>query len=168
MKVTENYVFFFSWKDIYSNFYYAPFIHQGINFKWSEQAVMYRKAMLFGATTIAQKILKAQTAQECKKLGRSREIPFDDEIWEKNKMQIYKQVIYDKFRNPYLRSEMLKTGERKFVEASPYDKIWGVGLSEDDPRILDEQNWKGQNLLGQCLDAVKEKIVEENKKKGVL
>lgn len=160
MKLTDKYVLFFSWKDIYSNFYYFPFTHQGITFKWSEQAVMYRKAMLFGAAEIAEQILEAKTAQECKKLGRSRKIPFVDEIWEKNKMQIYKQVLYDKFRNPHLREQMLSTGDRKFVEASPYDKIWGVGLSQDDERILNEENWKGQNLLGHCLDEVKSAIIK--------
>lgn len=163
MKLTDKYVLFFTGKDIYSNFYKKEFIHQGIRFKWAEQAIMYRKARLFGASQIAEQILHAKTPNECKALGRSRAIPFDEVVWEENKMQIFKQILYDKFKTSPLREQMLSTCDRKFVEASPYDKIWGVGLSEDDPRVLDEKNWKGQNLLGQCLDSVK---FELNKKFG--
>ena len=42
------------------------------------------------------------------------------------------------------------------VEASPYDKIWGVGLGVDDPLILDNKNWKGENLLGFILTNVRD------------
>lgn len=45
-----------------------------------------------------------------------------------------------------------------FVEASPYDKVWGVGLAEENPLILDEKNWRGENLLGKVLDKVKETL----------
>jgi ribA/ribD-fused uncharacterized protein len=50
---------------------------------------------------------------------------------------------------------------KHFVEASPYDKIWGVGLGEDNPLVDDETNWKGQNLLGKALDEVRRTLKEE-------
>ena len=53
---------------------------------------------------------------------------------------------------------IFKTENRTIVEASPYDKIWGVGLLEDDPLILDEKNWKGLNLLGKALMEVRSKL----------
>ena len=64
--------------------------------------------------------------------------------------------VYLKFKQNFdLRDELLKLGEgRKFVEESPFDKIWGVGIDYRDMRIRDEENWKGQNKLGQCLDYV--------------
>lgn len=97
MRITDKFVFFWGNDDIYSNFYYFPFIHQGIEFKWSEQAIMYRKANLFGAKNIADRILKAQTPKQCKDLGRSTEIPFDEKVWITNREIIYGDVLFDKF-----------------------------------------------------------------------
>jgi len=53
---------------------------------------------------------------------------------------------------------LLMTGSKILVEASPEDCIWGVGLEENDPLILDEANWKGQNLLGKALMKVRDVI----------
>lgn len=158
MKITEKYVFFWTGQDIYSNFYYEPFKHQEKLFKWAEQAIMYRKAKLFGAHHVAEKILQANSPNECKKLGRSRDIPFDEKVWDKNKLRIFKEILLDKFKDPKLLAQMKSTGKRKFVEASPYDKIWGVGMRSDNPDILDESKWKGQNLLGKVLDDVKKEL----------
>jgi len=43
------------------------------------------------------------------------------------------------------------TGGKTIVEASPYDKIWGIGLSKDDPRALDRSQWQGTNWLGEAI-----------------
>jgi len=51
---------------------------------------------------------------------------------------------------------------RIFVEASPYDKIWGVGLSPDDDRVLDINKWNGQNLLGKCIMQARDEIHKNN------
>lgn len=45
------------------------------------------------------------------------------------------------------------------VEASPLDKIWGVGLAEDDPKIKHRQNWKGKNLLGEILTRIRDELL---------
>ena len=155
MKESNGFVLFFSYKDVFSNFYYSPFIHKGIQFKWSEQAVMYEKAMLFGAKDVATAILKAQTAKECKQLGRSRRIPFKNEIWDAEKKRIYKEVLRSKFSNPKLKAALLNTKYDKFAEASPYDKIWGIGLSGDDPNATNPAEWLGQNLLCEILTELK-------------
>ena len=96
MKETNEFIFFWGKEDIFSNFYYAPFRHEGQLFKWSEQAVMYKKAKLFGAHHIAAKILQAQTPKQCKDLGRSREIPFDDTTWYAHRERIYQEVLLNK------------------------------------------------------------------------
>lgn len=163
MRETENNVYFWTGKDYLSNFYYSPFKHEGHLFKWSEQAVMWRKAKLFGAPNVAERILLAQTAKDCKALGRSHDIPFNHEIWEANREQVYYEVLCDKFRTPKLKSLLLGTGDKKIVEASPYDKIWGCGLAENDSRIENESLWpKGAlNLLGKVLMRVRETLREE-------
>ena len=37
------------------------------------------------------------------------------------------------------------------VEASPLDRIWGIGLAADDQRAADPAPWRGLNLLGFAL-----------------
>ena len=160
MRTTDTHIYFFTSKDLYSNFYYSPFKHQDHLFKWAEQAIMWRKAKLFGANDIASKILLAQSAHAAKMLGRSKDIPFDQKIWDAHKMAIFEEVLFDKFSIPHLRNVLIAEKEKTFVEASPYDRIWGCGLAEDDDRILDEKNWKGQNLLGKALKNVQLKLLE--------
>lgn len=158
MRVTEDYVLFWTSKDIYSNFYYKPFYHEGTLFKWSEQAVMYKKAKLFGATGVANKILKANSPMECKNLGRSHEIHFKESIWEKNRERIYKEVLLDKFQDSVLQKELFSTASRLIVEASPYDRIWGIGYGEDHPNATQPEKWRGLNLLGKVLTEVREDL----------
>lgn len=160
MRITKDYVFFWTGNEEYSNFYYSPFYHQGIKFEWAEQAIMYRKAKLFGSHNIANEILKATNPAECKKLGRSRQIPFDNKVWDENKERIFKEVLIDKFKLEDLRKKMLETGKREFVEASPYDKIWGIGLRENHPDATNKSKWRGQNLLGKILTEIRDEIYQ--------
>lgn len=162
MRVTEKFVFFWGKDDVYSNFYYMPFKHQGILFKWSEQAVMYRKAMLFGAEKIAKQILLAQTPQKCKDLGRSREIPFEQSVWNENRERIYKEVLLDKFSYDKTEKAILSTGSRIIVEASPFDDIWGIKMGAYHPEVEDPSKWKGLNLLGKVLMEVRDEINKRN------
>jgi ribA/ribD-fused uncharacterized protein len=53
---------------------------------------------------------------------------------------------------------LLATGKRVLVEASPVDRIWGVGLSRDDERAERPDAWRGQNLLGFALMAVRQQL----------
>lgn len=159
MKQTNKFVFFWGKEDVFSNFYYSPFKHQNQLFKWSEQAVMYRKAKLFGADKIAQQILRAQTQNECKQLGCSRQIPFDEKVWTENREKIYFEVLLDKFSNPKLKQVILDTGDKTLVEASPYDKIWGIGVDCNHPHATQPDKWKGLNLLGKVLMKVRDELI---------
>lgn len=159
MRFTDKFIFFWGNNDVFSNFFYSPFKHQNILFKWSEQAIMYRKAKFFGADKIAEQILKAQTPKACKDLGRSRQIPFDNEIWEQNRERIYKEVLIDKFSSSeILRSQLMYTMGKTLVEASPFDKIWGIGLAEDHKDAENPSKWRGLNLLGKVLMEVREEL----------
>lgn len=57
----------------------------------------------------------------------------------------------EKYRqNPDLRAKLLATGDLQFVEASPDDRVWGIGLRASDPASGDPKRWRGENLLGQA------------------
>lgn len=156
MKITPEYVFFFSGKDEFSNFYPIDFVHEGIEFSSSEQAVMYHKAMLFGSNEIALKILDTTTPGQAKNLGRSCDIPFSEKLWKEHRERIYYEVLISKFNQPELNKLLIGTKKRILVETSPYDKIWGIGLSQDSPLIYYPNLWPGKNLLGKALMDVRE------------
>lgn len=74
---------------------------------------------------------------------------------------------YYKYSQSDELKELLLNPELKgkhFVEASKYDTIWGIGLTEDNPLVDDEKNWLGTNLLGRALDEVRGMILNENNK----
>lgn len=117
--------------------------------------MMYRKSLLFNDQETAKAILKAKDPKEQKALGRQVK-GFKEDLWDLKKFEIVVQGNLYKFsQNEALKKELLATGERIIVEGSPYDSIWGVGLKWDDPKILDEKNWRGQNLLGKALMEVR-------------
>jgi len=61
-----------------------------------------------------------------------------------------------------LTKQLMETDTKTLVEASPVDIIWGVGIHEKDDAILDESNWKGQNLLGKVLMKVRTELQAKN------
>lgn len=147
----ENYVFFFG-KDkpngYLSNFYPVPFVDHQNNFSCNEQYIMYRKALLFNDPSSAEKILEAETPLKAKKLGR-QVANFDDKVWKEHRLEIMTSGLRLKFsQNPKLKEMLLETGDKILAEASPFDKIWGIGYNKHVAVKKDPKDWPGQNLLG--------------------
>ena len=167
MRVTDKYVFF--WQGELSNFYPCNITYLYDN-AWvkctsSEQFFMWLKAIEFKDDVTAKLILNAKSPKECKQLGRQVK-NFNEDTWGLVKERFMKYALYKKFSYNSKLKEFLLNPDfdgKIFVEASPYDVIWGVGLSEDNLLIDDEKNWKGQNLLGKLLTDVREIIKIENK-----
>ena len=119
---------------------------------------MWRKAIFFDDMTVAYKILYACSPQEAKRLGRTVS-NFDEELWDKVRFNIMKEVVHDKISQfPRLNDFIQEHKDKTFVEASPYDGIWGVKLNETNPKILNKDNWKGLNLLGDVFNELKHEI----------
>lgn len=134
-----------------SNFYVCPYSFDGLRFHSSEQEFMYRKALEFGDIEIGIAILRSTTPAEAKKLGRKIK-GFTDEQWDKVKEIIMIKTLHHKFYdNPQLKQKLMLTGDAVLVEASPYDKVWGIKLGPDNPDVHDPSKWRGENLLGFCL-----------------
>ena len=64
-------------------------------------------------------------------------------------------------QNADLKATLFATAGTTLVEASPYDRIWGVGLAEDDLRIRDRKKWRGQNRLGEILTQLREDLMKK-------
>lgn len=146
--------------EIYSNWYPSDFELEGLRFNCGEQWMMYSKARLFGDSEIAEKILQEQHPRRQKLLGRQVR-GFDAAIWEAQCQELVFTGLLEKFRqNPSLRKALLSTGETLLVEASPDDRIWGIGFEENETQALDPAQWQGQNLLGIVLMQVRAALRE--------
>ena len=129
-----------------------------INFVCAEQAMMYQKANLFGDYQVANEILTTTDPKAIKQLGR-KVANFNEEIW----CQRRERIVYDnnlaKFtQNPHLLKKLLATGDKTLVEASPYDRIWGIGLAASDQNANDPKKWRGLNLLGKILTRLRNEL----------
>ncbi|MFI1996980.1 NADAR family protein [Actinoplanes sp. NPDC020271] len=134
------------------------FTLDGVRFATAEHYMMWRKAALFGDTASAERIVAAGHPRDAKTLG-GRVTPFDQTTWEENRFGIVVAGNLAKFRqNPSLGAHLAGTGERVLVEASPTDRIWGIGLTRDDPRASDPAQWRGLNLLGFALMEVRARL----------
>ncbi len=155
----SEYTFFFTEASPFSQWYRCRFTVGENTFNCAEQFMMHGKAVLFDDAEVAAKILAADHPRDHKALGRKVK-NFDDKIWKREREQIVMAGNRAKFtQNKELEKLLLDTRGTTLVEASPYDKIWGIGLAASDPRAQDPSQWKGQNLLGKILTALRDELV---------
>lgn len=162
MRITDKYYFF--WNTIYSQWYMHPeklylFTEinengEKINFITAEHYMMYHKSLTFNDMDSAKLILKTVHPGAVKKIGREIK-NYNDDIWSAKRFDIVVNGNLLKFsQNRNLLRDLYQYKHLEFVEASPYDKIWGIGLHFDDDRVLDKSLWQGMNLLGQAINKV--------------
>jgi conserved hypothetical protein, ribA/ribD-fused len=168
MKIIGTRVYFYRPSDMFSNHYICPMEIDGIVFNCVEQYMMYQKAILFGDTETAKMIINEPLPKIQKQHGRSVK-GFDDALWNVKKFDIVYKACYHKFHDTELIEGLDQFAPYEFVEASPTDKIWGIGISIDDTEtIMDETKWQGANLLGQIItEVVREVLLEKAKQKRI-
>jgi ribA/ribD-fused uncharacterized protein len=158
--------FIFFWKTdkyflstgCFSQWQESYFIADGYNYSCAEQYMMGQKALLFNDKETFEKILSATQPREIKSLGREVKY-FDSNVWDKVKYSIVLNGNFYKFtQNEVMMKTLISTENKILVESSPLDKIWGIGLAENDKNINDPNYWKGENLLGFALMEVREKL----------
>lgn len=141
-----------------SNWYLADFEVDGVKFTSMEQYMMYKKAMLFNDSDVAQEILKTTDVAEIKALGR-KVSNYNDSIWSGMRQVIVYKGLLEKFKqNEALRHMLRMTEDAILAECAVSDKIWGIGKSMDDPERYNMSSWEGQNLLGYSLMLVREEL----------
>lgn len=134
-----------------SQWWLAPFVVNGIRYATAEHYMMVGKARLFGDETIAARILTTPHPGAVKALGRQVR-GFDQATWDAHCFDLVVAGNVAKFsQHPDLGQYLSRTGNRVLVEASPVDRVWGIGLSATDPRAHDPARWRGSNLLGFAL-----------------
>ncbi|MEU3075591.1 NADAR family protein [Streptomyces laurentii] len=141
-----------------SQWWPSPFVVEDVRYATAEHWMMAEKARLFGDPEAEAAALGARTPAEAKKAGRLVR-GFDNAVWERERFGVVVAGSRHKFdSDPALRAFLLGTGERVLVEASPMDRIWGIGLAADDPRAVEPERWRGLNLLGFALMEARERL----------
>jgi ribA/ribD-fused uncharacterized protein len=134
-----------------SNWWPAAFEVDGNTFATAEHWMMWSKAILFNDPGAAAEILVVSHPHAAKAIGR-RVVGFDQATWEKHRYAIVVAGCTAKFsQHKDLKDFLLTTGDRVLVEASPRDRIWGIGMGAANPNADDPTQWRGQNLLGFAL-----------------
>lgn len=142
-------------KQCLSQWYPAPFEVGGVTYATAEHYMMAEKARLFRDVAAAERVLSTWRPDAAKRLGRQVD-GFDEETWVKHRFDIVVRGNTAKFgQHPELAAFLLGTGGKVLVEASPKDRIWGIGMAEDNPAASRPAEWRGLNLLGFALMAVR-------------
>lgn len=156
--MTHNFIFFWANASPFSNWHKSKFTHNGVQYNCSEQYMMHMKALMFNDTEVAELIMEQKDPRKQKFLGRQVR-NFDQNVWLEKCQDIMVDGLISKFtQNTAILETLLNTDDKIIVEASPYDTIWGIGLSEDNPDALDQSKWRGQNLLGIVLMRARDEI----------
>ena len=145
-------------KSCLSQWYKSDFIIDDVKYCCMEQYMMAEKAKLFNDSETLNLIMDETDQKTIKYLGRIVK-NFNSNIWDENKYNIVLKGNFAKFsQNNNLKDFLLSTNDSIIVEASPYDKVWGIGMKQDDKNILDVSKWKGKNLLGFALMEVRDML----------
>ena len=148
-------------KSCFSQWWEASFEIDGITYPTAEHYMMAGKARVFNDHEVLQEILQISHPHDAKKLGRKVK-NFTPDIWDQHKFDIVVKANYAKFsQNPELKTFLLNTNDRIIVEASPRDRIWGIGMGQSNEKALNPNLWRGHNLLGYALMEVRDKLKKE-------
>lgn len=143
----------------FSQWYPSPFEFDNKTYLTAEHWMMASKARLFMDFEIEKQILSSSKPAQVKELGRKIK-GFDENVWVENRFDLVVKGNIHKFtRNEEMKKFLLSTNDQVIVEASPYDTIWGIGLSRDSKNIENPHTWKGLNLLGFALMEVRERML---------
>lgn len=159
---SETHIYFYG--GVFSNFAYCPsgvaivLGNELVAFRTAEHAFMALKAHEFGDVDAIEQLKEAVRPSDAKHIGREVR-NFDNKRWAIVRFDAMKAALLAKFtQNENHKQTLLETGNKILVEASPSDRVWGVGVGIGDRRLYSERTWRGQNLLGQALMEIREII----------
>ncbi|MFI8826426.1 NADAR family protein [Streptomyces sp. NPDC053431] len=141
-----------------SQWWPSPFVVEGVRYATAEHWMMAEKARLFGDAEAEAAALSARSPAAAKAAGRLVR-GFDEGRWTERRYDVVVAGSVHKFASDdALRGYLLGTGSRVLVEASPVDRIWGIGLAADAPEARDPDRWRGLNLLGFALMEARKRL----------
>lgn len=171
LHTTDKYIFFYGYELqipelTFQNWYPAVFeepspkLGQPPNrFPTGEHYIMYHKALLMHDTDTAALVLRAATPAEANRLGRGVK-NYDGKLWRAERDGVAERLTYLKFSQvEECRRALLGSGEKEIAEASPQDRVWGIGFRGDEAEGREDE-W-GENVAGKALMKVRERLRRE-------
>ena len=167
-RTMERFTYF--WNGPFSQWEPCHFVIDDVEYNCAEQYMMAEKARVFGDEDILEQILEAEDARTQKALGREV-YPFDVDQWEEDESNgrprcwniVWRGNMAKFSQNSYLMQQLRDTKGTTLVEASPYDRIWGIGLRESDATTQGREGWRGRNWLGEVLTNVREYLIADGR-----
>lgn len=162
--INEKFTFF--WGDEpFSQWSRIGFTIDGKKYNCAEQWMMACKARHFDDHETEKKIMAADHPKTQKALGREVK-NFQKHEW----ARVAKDYVYQgnkaKFtQHPQARKQLLQTKGTTLVEASPTDKVWGIGLKDTHPDAKDRSKWPGTNWLGDILTKLRDEFQEQEEQR---
>ena len=148
---TDKFVFFYG--GVFSQWYMYDMEIDGVTYNCAEQYMMAMKAKTFKDELSYAFIMDSSNPSDQKAAGRKVR-NFDPNVWNLVAKDYVYKANFAKFSSD-LKQYLLDTGDREIVEASPTDKIWGIGLAMNSPNLTDKSKWQGTNWLGECIMEVR-------------
>ncbi len=146
----------------FSQWFPSDFEVEGRHYRTAEHWMMAEKARIFGDEEAFEDVFIAESPGEAKKIGR-RVRNFDPAVWSAACSEIVVQGNLHKFgQNPTMGNYLLQTGKQVLVEASPRDRIWGIGMGKNNENANDPTQWRGKNLLGFALMETRDRMSAKN------
>jgi ribA/ribD-fused uncharacterized protein len=157
--VIERFTFF--WHGPFSQWHPARFVVDKVIYTCAEQYMMASKARFFDDRQALRLILESTSPRAQKQTGRTVR-NFDAGKWN----AVAREFVYtgnkEKFtQNADLWEKLKSASGTTLVEASPYDRIWGIGLRADDPRAQRRETWQGKNWLGETLTRLRDDLIKD-------
>jgi ribA/ribD-fused uncharacterized protein len=161
IKENGNPEFLFFYGGTYSQWWRAPFEVDGKYYYTSEHWMMAKKAETFGDKDALSKIFTNESPSDVKAFGRKVK-NFDPKVWAEVAFEHVVQGNVHKFtQNHHDHEQLISDGDKVLVEASPYDKIWGIGFNEFTAPHLSVDEWNGTNLLGYAIMEARKRIIDK-------
>eukprot|EP00927_Polykrikos_kofoidii_P032187 TRINITY_DN27495_c0_g1_i1.p1 TRINITY_DN27495_c0_g1~~TRINITY_DN27495_c0_g1_i1.p1 ORF type:complete len:248 (-),score=26.43 TRINITY_DN27495_c0_g1_i1:539-1282(-) len=123
----------------------------------ANKALHCTKASVFGDQANFDEIVAESDPVKCQQLGRHCK-NFDQTVWDGYVNEVAFQVIFQKFSSDKALMKLLvSTGDALIAEAAK-NPVWGIGLSEDNPKVFSPKDWAGQNIQGKALMRAREEL----------
>lgn len=130
----------------------------GVEYRCAEQWMMAEKARMFGDREMLAAIMGTDSPKQMKAYGRAVR-NFQKKVWDARCYSLVLEGNLAKFsQDPALLQYLLSTAPRILVEASPMDRIWGIGIGKNNSDAQDPTKWRGRNLLGFALTEARDRL----------
>jgi ribA/ribD-fused uncharacterized protein len=134
-----------------SQWFPRAFEVDGVRYATAEHFMMAEKARLFRDHEALARALASKTPADVRAVGRTVK-GYDEAAWERARVDAVVRGNVAKFgQNAELGAFLAATADKVLVEASPRDRVWGIGLGASNPIARDPSKWPGRNLLGFAL-----------------